>query len=99
MTHFTDDNMVYNLPHIQKQLGISSAKQLIFGNGKATKYTQNNNTKAAQCSLTIQLVLTALKTEMAITILNCISTVTHTKKYKSVQNRVQNVTNTILDLK
>ena len=62
LTYFTDDNTVYNFPHIRKQLGISSAKQLIFGNGKATKYTQNNNTKAAQCSLTIQLVLIALNT-------------------------------------
>jgi len=51
LTYFTNDNTVNNLPHIQKQLGISSAKQLIFGNGKATKYTQNNNTTAAQCSL------------------------------------------------
>lgn len=99
LTYFTDDNTIYNLPHIRKQLGISSAKQLIFGNGKATKYTQNNNTKAAQCSLTIQLVLIAIITAMVITILNRISTAIHTKKCKTEQNRVQNVTHTILDVK
>lgn len=37
--------------HIQKQPGIYDAKQLIFGNEKSTKYTQDN-TKAADCFLT-----------------------------------------------
>jgi hypothetical protein len=37
--------------HIQKQPGIYDAKQLIFGNEKSTKYTQDN-TKAANCFLT-----------------------------------------------